>query len=157
MDKKKYYNNKKNGTKRPASASKSNRDDFKYKEEDAKAPKSACNDASWYAANSQLLKDAASLAYSESVGSGYSVVMNPVTEQDWVTSIPGVYAIHTAPAIGVSKDNASAINIAARNIYSYVRHANAGHSNYDSPDLMIYLMAMDSLYSVLSFMARCIS
>lgn len=63
------------------------------------------------------------------------------------TSIPGFMFIHWNPTIGVSTDGNSPVNVTARNIYSFVRHANSGAANYDSTDLMIYLLAMDSIYS----------
>jgi hypothetical protein len=38
------------------------------------------------------------------------------------------------------------INVAATSIYTFVRHANAGKTNYESSDLMLYLIAMSEIY-----------
>nr|AVX53457.1 putative capsid [Marmot picobirnavirus] len=103
----------------------------------------------------QLLADAASHAYSHAIGSPLEYdtdlrIAGPYTAQ----SLPGIMAIHTSISPGISTDNTSALNIAARNIYSFVRHANSGHANYDSPDLMMYLLAMDSAYAMFSYAQR---
>ena len=117
--------------------------------------KCAPNDPAWYAANSALLRDSGSFSFNNPIGNRITLAPTGTSAlSSKVMSIPGVYAIKTAPSIGISKDNSSPVNIAARNIYSFVRHANSGHANYDAPDLMLYLLAMDQLYSALAFMSR---
>lgn len=108
------------------------------------------NDPAWYALNPQLLKDTASLPYSFPSGQ----VIPDVLMENGVQYTPGVCAIRVAPTPGYSADNTSAINVQARNIYSWVRHTNSGHANYDSPDLMMYLIAMDSMYTMWAFLVR---
>ena len=109
------------------------------------------NDAAWYAENEFLLKDAASLAFSNALGTPYDLKgKSHLSTELWT---PGIMGITTAPAVGISVGAESPVNVAARNIYSFVRHANSGHSNYDSPDLMLYLLAMDQVYS---FYAWCV-
>lgn len=110
------------------------------------------NDPRWYSLNDQLLFDTANVPYSWPLGNRlnlgpYGAGLNNI-------AIPGVFALHVMPTIGISKDGNSPVNTAARNIYSYVRHANSGGRNYDSPDLMMYMLAMDSLYSYISFLKR---
>ena len=111
------------------------------------------NDWRWYAQNEQLLKDTASFSYNYPLG---SLVQRTATGKEPVdtTAIPGIMAVHVSPAFGGSDSRTSPINVAMRNIYSFVRHANSGHTNYDAPDLAIYLMAMDSCYSFLSYLRR---
>lgn len=123
-------------------------------EVDYHAPKaSEPNDWRWYAQNEQLLKDTASFSYNYPLG---SLVRRSTSGREPVdtTAIPGVMAVHVSPAFGGSDSRTSPINVAMRNVYSYVRHANSGHTNYDAPDLAIYLMAMDSCYSYLAFLRR---
>lgn len=102
------------------------------------------NDASWYTANPQLLKDAANIPFFVPLGS----------KMDPLPSMPGIMILRYAPAFGVSENASSPINIAARNVYSFIRHANSGHTNYESPDLMMYLLAMDSAYAYHAGMTR---
>lgn len=110
------------------------------------------NDPSWYALNEFLLKDSSSHAFSWPLG-GKIDLNDPDKDVDQFT-IPGICALHVAHTIGPAVDANSAINIAARNIYSYVRHVNSGHTNYDAPDLMLYLLSMDSIYSLIGYMIR---
>lgn len=43
-----------------------------------------------------------------------------------------------------------------RALYSFVRHANSGKTNYEAPDLMQYIMAMDSVYLLIHEAKRII-
>lgn len=108
---------------------------------------SADNDPSWYALTPALLKDAASLPFSQATGLPFRVAN---TEG----SLPGVMALSIRTVPGTNDYSDSPINVASRNIYSWVRHANSGSRNYDSPNLMMYLMAMDSLFAIYSHCAR---
>lgn len=120
------------------------------------------NDPAWYAQNPQLLNDYASYPFGKAVGSrinwgvdtsGATGADSPLYQLQGAT-IPGILAYYFEPAIGQATDANAPINVAARNIYSYVRHANSGHANYEAPDLMMYLLAMDSVYMYHSFMKR---
>lgn len=111
------------------------------------------NDWRWYAQNEQLLKDAASFPYSYPLGNRLNLGGDVAIDVN-KGSVPGIMAIHTAPTFGWADNPNSPINVAARNIYSYVRHANSGHANYDAPDLMLYLCAMDNLYSYIAYLKR---
>lgn len=114
--------------------------------------KSEQNDPAWYAQNAQLLSDYASFPFGVPIG-----IQLPSTLTTTVTkSVPGLMAYYYAPMIGSATQETDPVNIAARNIYSYVRHANSGHSNYDSPDLMMYLLAMDSVYMFHAYMKRAL-
>lgn len=116
------------------------------------AQKSKPNDPRWYAQNPQLLRDTASFPYSWPLGNKLNLGQHaPEINKG---SIPGIMGIYTAPTFGWADNPNSPINVAARNVYSYVRHANSGHANYDAPDLMLYLCAMDSIYSYLSYLKR---
>lgn len=116
------------------------------------AQRSKPNDWRWYAQNEQLLKDSSSFPYSWPLGNKLNLGVNaPEVNKG---SLPGVMAIWTAPTFGWSDNPNSPVNVAARNVYSFVRHANSGHANYDAPDLMLYMCAMDSIYSYLSFLKR---
>lgn len=116
------------------------------------------NDVSWYAANPQLLTDAASLSFGNPLG----VTTTLSATQDIGSTelkplefrVPGLISLDLALSPGYARSWNDPVNIAARNIYSYVRHANSGHSNYDAPDLMYYILAADSVYSMWSFLAR---
>lgn len=127
------------------------------------------NDVSWYAKNQQMLIDAASYSFNNALGTSipwksmfndgaptitleYSGMLVDSTNGN--RAVPGLYSFQFIPTIGVSNSSASPANLAAQNIYSYVRYMNSGAKNYDQADLMLYLMAMDSLYMVFNWMKR---
>nr|AVX53395.1 putative capsid [Marmot picobirnavirus] len=107
------------------------------------------NDPAWYAQSPQLIKDYASLPFGNPLGSQLPNIGNLN-----VTAIPGVCVLYYAPTIGVANDPNAAVNVAMRNIYSYVRHENSGSTNYDAPDLMLYLLAMDSVFMFHAYLKR---
>lgn len=112
------------------------------------------NDPSWYAATPQLMQDAASLSFANALGSPLTLNVNMGGWEAYNKAVPGVMAIHVRPTVGMSNSWTDPINIAARNIYSFVRHANSGHSNYDAPNLMMYLLACDGVFSMYAFLVR---
>lgn len=128
------------------------------------------NDMSWYNKNPQLIKDTASIPFKDSVGNRLGISnnkfdvtvydgANPITTYDRVVAgeyAPGIAILNFIPGIGHSVDGTSAANMAASNIYSYVRFANSGAKNYDAPDLMQYLLAADSAYMMYEFVKRLI-
>lgn len=119
--------------------------------------KSTDNDASWYNTLPELVRDAAKFPFSRPLGTHYVPKSDSNVEfnLDFCTqSIPGIMCINWYPTIGLSTHSNSPINIVSREVYSFVRHANSGHSNYDAPDLMLYFMAMDSVYSLYSEAVR---
>lgn len=119
---------------------------------------SANNDLTWYSKNSQLLFDSANINYPFPVGSKIKFDYQDETgnrdAHNLEYYLPGIYQIIWRPSVGISTSEASAVNIAARNVYSYIRQANSGAKNYDSTDLMLYLLAMDSCYAFHAFMIR---
>lgn len=104
------------------------------------------NDPSWYISNESLLKAGASFPYGYPVGAP-AYLDNDIYSHAGKLVISGICVVDLLPTIGVSRNASSPVNVAARKLYSYIRHANSGASNYDAPDLMMYMMAMDSMYS----------
>nr|AVX53318.1 putative capsid [Marmot picobirnavirus] len=119
--------------------------------------RSSANDPAWYAHTPQMLTDYASFPYSwplgtllpKSVGSWNQGAGTPDQQ-----AIAGILALYYEPTIGRVMKETDAVNVAMRNIYAYVRHANSGHANYEAPDLMLYLLAMDSVYMFHSYLKR---
>lgn len=117
---------------------------------DCESP-TASNDVSWYGANPAIIRDVASFPFSNVLRDRITWY-NGLQEANQVT--PGICTFATVPTIGKSDDASDAITVAARSIYSFVRHANSGHANYDAPDLMLYLLAMDNAYMLWSHLVR---
>lgn len=114
------------------------------------------NDSSWYFKDKKVLNDVASYSYSTSLGADAHFEQAYPNDRvmQTLSSMPGVMGIELAISPGISIDAQSPINLAAQNVYSFVRYKNSGAANYDAPDLMLYLIAMDSLYSAWNWMKR---
>ena len=113
----------------------------------AKALSVLGNDPSWYNLNKNLVDAAANLSFHTPLRgpinlNGYNVPRASVLTMDWIPSIGG----DTTTAGSLRP-----VVIAAQNIYAWVRHANSGASNYEPNDLMMYLLAMDSAYTMYAF------
>lgn len=109
----------------------------------------ASNDITWYTKSVNLLGAAASLPYGYPVGNpinfdngNFSIYTTPGYRYD---AVPGIMTLALLTGPGDSKDVNSPVNVAARDIYSYVRYANSGHANYDPVDLMMYILAWDEV------------
>lgn len=113
------------------------------------------NDPAWYAANAALLRDSASIPYSWALGTPIDM-SNPlnVNADKRKVIIPGLQTLYLTPSVGQSSSADSPINVASNSTYAFIRHANSGHSNYDAPDLMLYIMAMSQVYSYIVFLQR---
>lgn len=118
---------------------------------------SQVNDVSWYSANPALLEGSANFSWFNPLGAKWTLDV-PTEDISRVVMndqrAPGLMTISLLPGPGVSQDATSPINIASRAIYSWVRHANSGHSNFEHADMMMYLLAMDDIYSYYSMLVR---
>jgi hypothetical protein len=156
---KKQYSGKGYSAKKNFSSKKSSsniRQTGKYIPEkyDTTAPGS--NDPAWYGAMAELLRDSASIPYSWAVGTpvDLNIDLLPSTSRVTKFAVPGIQAIKLLPSVGRSTDAVSPINVASNATYAFIRHANSGHSNYDAPDLMLYILAMSQVYSYIVFLQR---
>nr|AVX53380.1 putative capsid [Marmot picobirnavirus] len=116
------------------------------------------NDATWYAKNSQMLSAYANFSYNTALGTPFRLddILDrgePV-QSNVFSTVPGILTLQLFPTPGLAVDATSPINIASQNAYSFVRYKNSGGHNYDNPDLMLYYLAMDSLYSAWNWMKR---
>lgn len=121
---------------------------------DTEIKESGFNDVSWYTLNTNILNSAATFPFALPLGSKFNVSINDPQSGTRLESIPGVCAINFMPTIGIATDANSPINVASRAIYTFVRHANSGSKVYDAPDLMMYLVAMDSLLMLHAYIRR---
>lgn len=127
------------------------------------------NDASWYASDPNLLRDAGSYSFGNPIGNSTrvtelsqfdsSITYSNLGNLD--TPIPGVAAIEFVPTYGGSQEglpgnfnSANPINTIARALYSKVREANSGSWTYHPSDLMKYMIAMDSVFMFEAWMSR---
>lgn len=112
------------------------------------------NDPRWYG-SVESVRDAASLAFSNVSGS-------PVTFGEPGTVIypegafPGILVANWVPTYFTLMNGPTelytqeATNIAGKQIYSFVRHANSGAKNYSWQDMMLTIMGADQIFSMLA-------
>lgn len=144
---KKMANSKKRPrTKKPyVKRGEDNVDDIKTASADTKTE--GCNDPSWYVPAGIDPSLVGSISFNNPVG-------YPLTDGNTYLKTPGIMCITYKPSVGYSAYGHSAVNMAARNLYSFVRHANSGHTNYEAPDLMMYCLAVGQAYAYHAEMCR---
>lgn len=113
---------------------------------------SAPNDWRWYVPNEQLLKDTGSLPFTNALGSRDNRGYFGDSYNNY--AVPGIMRISYAPVIGYAADTNDPVNICARNIYSFIKSFNSRAKTYDAPDLMMYLIAMDSALAFHAWIKR---
>lgn len=165
--------NFKNGSKRKPSTKfvKEEREETKIYESKG-GRRSKDNDVAWYAQSPELLKSAASISMNNATGATMSLIGDGVNPAQIArvpkvpdpsgfdnfdhskVHVPGLLVLRVAQCAGVAKDNSSPVNVAAKNIYTWVRHMNSGAKNYNSPDLMLYVLAVSQAYAFYSYLTR---
>lgn len=157
--------NKNNGNKDGARRPNDRRNDLKDSvdnskkypnKQDLRGTSKGRNDSSWYRADSQLMKDAANLSFATTMGLPFDLAdadggIATVKAED---TMPGIMTMYTIPTFGPLTDWSSPFNVAVRDMYTYIRHANSGHSNYDASNLGMYLIAYDSAATFYAWMVR---
>nr|QXV86470.1 capsid protein [Rat picobirnavirus] len=69
-------------------------------------------------------------------------------------SLPGICAIPIAPVLGEASSASSPVNVAAMQMYSFVRHAVSGGKNYDPIDMIQYIYGMSNTYAWINYLER---
>jgi hypothetical protein len=147
----------------------SNKESFKEKKGGRRhsKPKSektgfrSCNDWKWYFQNGQVATDASNITYGQIVGTGNQFTVmaeddetGKYTVQSITDRVPGIMQLRYIPSIGWAEHLDDNVNIAARLLYTYVRHVNSGSRNYEAPDLMTYVLGTGQAYAFYAFICR---
>lgn len=114
----------------------------------------SANHMEWYNSNPRLVEDSARVNFTRPLGSVIHVESNTgsIIFKDALN--PGVASFRTMLVPGYSDGPTSAVNIASRDIYSFVRFENSGKTNYDATQLMFYLLAVDQLHAWHEYLKR---
>lgn len=106
------------------------------------------NDWEFYATSEQVAKDLGSIPYN--VMSGVKVQLpafanggNTLKE----VYRPALLRIGYVNTPGHATSKTDGINMAAVQLYTYVRHSNSGAKNYEAADMMMYVLAMRDIYA----------
>lgn len=123
---------------------------------ESKTNKGYCNDPAWYTKNPISAKKAGSLNFTYPLG--YTIDLDSelfkTAPQFGRQTFPGMIKFGVTPALPRSTDAASALNVAAFKLYTFIRHENSGSRNYDAPDLMIYVLGVAELYAYVNWLQR---
>lgn len=109
------------------------------------------NDLSWYAHNPSLLADAANFPFPNRPGMSVPFTSLAGTHKYY---IPGVCRISWIPSIGISNNPMDPASILGNEIYSRVRNSFSGDLRADGPDYVMYILALDSVFSYIARLKR---
>lgn len=153
-------NNKRGGNKwnKDKRDDRRNRDAESNTKMDRTSDMDATNDVSWYSRNPELLIAAGQFPYP--YRPGMSLNLTPLSKPDggiptplsW--RIPGFMALRWVPSMGVSSQATDPASVIGKQIYKKVRDAYSGSLEADAPDYMMYLMALDGIYSYIASLKR---
>lgn len=122
---------------------------------------SSLNDFSWYDRYPQLLDAAGRFPFPYKPGmefkpgtiiTGSGSTKSTITPQGYM--IPGVMSLKWVPTVGWSEDVTSPASIAAKEIYAKVRSKFSGSLDADAPDFLVYIVALDSIFSYIGMLKR---
>ena len=128
--------------------------DFSLRDDKVNADRiGSLNDISWYNKYPELLNASAQVPFPYRPGMPMDFTSLDLAS-DYQYVIPGVCAIKYYPVIGYSDSSTSPASSAARELYAKVRNAFSGTLPEDAPDILMYLVALDSIYSYIGMLKR---
>lgn len=110
------------------------------------------NDISWYIRYPDLAQAAGQFPYPYRPGMTLPATTDASTLPG--TPIPGVFAINWMPSFGFSTSPTDPASVAAKEIYARVRSVYSGSLDADAPDYIMYLGALDSIFSYIGHLKR---
>lgn len=134
--------------------------DRSNREEAARDYDSPRNDVSWYSRNPNLLVAAGSFPfpYRPGMKMDFGTATAKVGEQTLQGTrnfrVPGILTLDWLPSIGYSESATDPASIMAKEIYAKVRSKYSGSLDADAPDFVVYLGALDSLFSYIAWLKR---
>nr|QXV86471.1 capsid protein [Rat picobirnavirus] len=107
------------------------------------------NDYRFYAYDEQIAKDIGSIPYALLAGAPapFQIQSGPSSNAIDNSIIGSIAQINYACVPGVTTSKASGVNMAAVQLYTYIRHENSGAKNYEAADVMMYILAMSDIYA----------
>lgn len=119
---------------------------------------SGLNDVSWYTRNPQLAEAAGRIPFPYKPG-----MVLPGSYADGATideqfadlvPIPSIMALDWVPSIGWADQPTDPVNVVAREIFAKVRSVFSGSIEADPADFMMYMLALDSVFTYIGWLKR---
>lgn len=160
---KKFYNKNKNKANKGGNNYDKDKDRAGEEPRDTESVVGQGNDPKWYMKFPELVSTAKGVNFCNPLGDKINLWASNINKNEFDSSsyclfddqrIPGLMTFRFCPSIGYSEDWGSQINVAARNIYSYIRAVQTASASYEASDLMMYLVGMDSAYMFYAWMVR---
>lgn len=149
------YNSKKKPRRRDQSKKSEEVESKRYDSGDVK---SSTNDPAWYGRTPELLRDAASIPFSNAAGVPFNLDIKGVEQNVTFSAdrvvIPGLMTFDVIPCPHADPYANDPLNIAANSMLGYIVHANSRNLTYSASDLMIYNLAMGNVYAYINFLMR---
>lgn len=131
-------------------------DKFDKRDDDQVNRPRSINDIGWYTKYPAVVAGSSSHIFNAILGHKYQPIrgVNSATDTyvGYKQAIPGVVALRWIPWYSLKGTEVDAVNVASKNLYTYVRHANSGSVNYESSDMMQYILCVSELFA---FAAQC--
>lgn len=117
---------------------------------------SSLNDISWYNKYPELLQATSRIAFPYRPGMKVPMGRIPTASGSIESNyaIPGVATLYWVPAFARSNKATDPMSIAAREIYAKVRSKFSSSLDADAPDFIMYIGALDSIFSYLGALKR---
>lgn len=113
------------------------------------------NDVSWYSRNPTLLAAAGSIPFPYRPGMFVPWITTDTTGKSVTDiAIPGIVSLNWYPTVGYSQTPTDPASIVGKEIFAKVREKFSGSIDADAPDFVIYVMALDSIFSYIAMLKR---
>lgn len=115
------------------------------------------NDPVWYFKYPELMQAAARVPFVKRPGTIIKDAFNSNYEGTATVQpieVPGVLTMQFVPTIGKSNKNIDPASLTAKELYSSVRSQFSSALNADAPDMLIQVMALDSIYAYIAAIKR---
>lgn len=103
------------------------------------------NDPSWYIVDEAITKQVGNVPFNVFSGIAYSIT-KPNRGKQSKLNIPGVATFKYIPVLNTNAPG-RAVDLTAKALYQYIRRMTSGGAKvYQSSDVLMYILAMDSIY-----------
>lgn len=107
------------------------------------------NDWKFYAPTEAIARQAGSLPWNYMGGTNLplSFLDRASTTEFTGRSLASVLKINYVPSIGITSKGVDGVNMASKQLYTFIRKNNSGAANYEAPDLMMTCLMMRDIYT----------
>ena len=112
------------------------------------------NDVEWYKTYPELIQSTCMLAGGSPIGRNYAMTSGWDLKERILRLDATCMQLRFAHGPGKAEGHTDPINMAGTKMYSFVRHANSGHANYEPTDLNLYFLAVMECYNWIAYAER---